>query len=54
MAGALGTHLFVIGIEVLGDYGQFFAYAVLLLLASGVIAFKYFDKIKRTFLPFLA
>jgi uncharacterized membrane protein YphA (DoxX/SURF4 family) len=54
MAGALVTHLFVIGIEVLGDHGQLFAYAVIISVASAVIALQNFDKIKKTFLPFLA
>jgi uncharacterized membrane protein YphA (DoxX/SURF4 family) len=54
MAGALATHIFVIGIEVMGDHGQLFAYAVIISLASGVIALQNFEKIKKTFLPFLA
>jgi hypothetical protein len=54
MAGALATHIFVIGIEVMGDHGQLFAYAVIISLGSAVIALQNFDKIKKTFLPFLS
>jgi hypothetical protein len=34
MAGAIGMHLFLLGIEVRGDGGQLFLYAVIVSLAS--------------------
>jgi putative oxidoreductase len=34
MAGALGTHLLILGIEVQGDGGQLFIYALIVLLAG--------------------
>ncbi len=37
MAGALITHVFIIGIEVMGDGGLLFIYALLVLFASGYI-----------------
>jgi putative oxidoreductase len=37
MLGALVTHLFILGIEVQGDGGQLFAYALIVLAASVVL-----------------
>ena len=34
MAGAIASHLTVLGIEVMGDHGQLFIYAVLVTIAS--------------------
>lgn len=34
MAGALATHLFILGIEVQGDGGQLFIYALIVLLSG--------------------
>jgi uncharacterized membrane protein YphA (DoxX/SURF4 family) len=34
MAGALATHLFILGIEVMGDGGQLFIYALIITLCS--------------------
>jgi len=34
MAGAIASHLFVLGIEVMGDHGQLFIYAVLVTISS--------------------
>ncbi len=34
MAGAIASHLFILGIEVMGDHGQLFIYAVLVTVAS--------------------
>ena len=34
MAGAIATHLFILGIEVMGDSGQLFIYALVVLLSS--------------------
>lgn len=37
MAGAIASHLFVLGIEIMGDGGQLFIYALMVLVASAVI-----------------
>ena len=34
MSGAIASHLFILGIDVMGDHGQLFIYAVLVTLAS--------------------
>jgi len=34
MAGAIASHLTILGIEVMGDHGQLFIYAVLVTIAS--------------------
>jgi len=34
MAGAIASHLFILGLEVMGDHGQLFIYAVLVTLSS--------------------
>jgi uncharacterized membrane protein YphA (DoxX/SURF4 family) len=41
MAGALITHLFIIGIEVAGDNGLLFIYACIVLLASLFIIYSH-------------
>ena len=40
MAGAIGAHVFVLGIEVMGDGGQLFAYACTVLIASLILLIK--------------
>lgn len=40
MAGAIMSHLTVLGIEVMGDHGQLFAYAILVALCSAYILFR--------------
>ncbi len=40
MAGAIASHLFILGIEVMGDHGQLFIYALLVTIASIVIVWK--------------
>jgi len=39
MLGAVVTHLFILGIEVQGDGGQLFAYAMIVLVASSIVFF---------------
>ena len=34
MAGAIASHLFILGIEVMDDHGQLFIYALLVMIAS--------------------
>lgn len=40
MVGAIGSHLFVLGIEVMDDGGQLFIYAVLVALACVIIIYR--------------
>lgn len=37
MVGAIAAHLFILGIEVLGDGGQLFFYALIILVSSGIL-----------------
>lgn len=37
MLGAIATHLFVLGLEVRGDGGQLFAYALIVLVSSAIL-----------------
>jgi putative oxidoreductase len=37
MIGAIGTHLFILGISVMGDGGQLFAYALIVLVSSAIL-----------------
>jgi hypothetical protein len=41
MGGALLTHFTILGIEVQGDKGQLFIYAVIVMLSCSVLAFLY-------------
>jgi len=45
MLGAVVTHLFILGIEVQGDGGQLFAYALIVLLASITLVILHFDQV---------
>jgi hypothetical protein len=45
MLGALVTHLFVLGIEVQGDGGQLFIYALIVLVASAVLMVIHSDQL---------
>lgn len=40
MIGAIGTHLFILGVEVQGDHGQLFIYALIVFVASILIIVK--------------
>ena len=48
MAGAIASHLTVLGIEVQGDKGLLFALAILVSVASGVVLFA-----QRSQIPFI-
>jgi hypothetical protein len=39
MAGAIGSHLTILGIDILGDGGQLFAYAVIVFVCCAFVAF---------------
>ncbi len=39
MFGAVATHLFVLGIQVQGDHGQLFTYAMIVMVASVLLLF---------------
>jgi uncharacterized membrane protein YphA (DoxX/SURF4 family) len=45
MLGAVATHLFILGIEVQGDGGQLFAYALIVLVASGVLVAMHYRRL---------
>ena len=45
MFGALAAHLFILGIEVRGDGGQLFIYALVVLSASIVLLFLHFQQL---------
>jgi uncharacterized membrane protein YphA (DoxX/SURF4 family) len=45
MAGAIGMHLTMLGIEVQGDHGQLFAYALIVAVASVLVLWYNTDKI---------
>jgi len=46
MVGALGMHLTVLGIEVMGDGGQLFIYALIVALCSGFVLVVNKEKIR--------
>lgn len=39
MAGAIGSHVLVLGIEIQGDHGQLFAYAVISFVAAALVLY---------------
>lgn len=45
MLGAIVTHLFVLGIEVKGDGGQLFIYALIVLVASSALVVIHFQQL---------
>jgi putative oxidoreductase len=47
MLGAVASHLFVLGIEVEGDGGQLFAYALIVLVSSIVLLFMHGEQAKE-------
>lgn len=46
MAGAIATHLFILGIVVQGDGGQLFIYGLIVLIASLVLLYIHRDQLK--------
>ncbi|WP_421765199.1 DoxX family protein [Ekhidna sp.] len=51
MIGAIGMHLTVLGIEVMGDKGQLFYYAMIVFLCGLYVVFNNRDKIENEVLP---
>lgn len=47
MLGAVVTHLFILGIEVQGDGGLLFAYALIVLLSCTVLLFVHSEQVTR-------
>jgi putative oxidoreductase len=45
MLGAVATHLFILGIQVQGDHGQLFAYAVIVLFSSLALLYLHADQV---------
>jgi len=45
MGGAILSHLTVLGIQVQGDGGQLFIYALLVFISSSILAFVYRDQL---------
>ena len=46
MLGAIATHLLILGIEVQGDGGQLFAYAMIVLIASALLLLLHKDQVQ--------
>lgn len=51
MIGAIGMHLTILGIEVMGDKGQLFYYALIVFLCGLYVVFNDKDKILNEVLP---
>lgn len=51
MVGAIGLHLTILGIEVMGDKGQLFYYALIVFLCGLYVVFNNKDKIMNDVLP---
>jgi uncharacterized membrane protein YphA (DoxX/SURF4 family) len=51
MAGAIGMHLTILGVEVMGDKGQLFYYALIVFLCGLYVVFNNRDKILKDVLP---
>ncbi|MEQ9307349.1 MAG: DoxX family protein [Marinoscillum sp.] len=51
MAGAIGMHLTILGIEVMEDKGQLFYYALIVFLCGLYVVFSNKDKILNEVLP---
>lgn len=51
MVGAIGMHLTILGIEVMGDKGQLFYYAVIVFLCGLYVVFNNRDQILNEVLP---
>lgn len=45
MAGAIATHLFILGITVQGDGGQLFAYAMIVMISSVILLWMHQDQV---------
>jgi len=51
MIGAIGMHLTILGIEVMGDKGQLFYYALIVFLCGIYVVFNNMDTIQNEVLP---
>ncbi|MEQ8906488.1 DoxX family protein [Ekhidna sp.] len=51
MVGAIGMHLTILGIEVMGDKGQLFYYALIVFLCGLYVVFNNREKILNDVLP---
>lgn len=51
MVGAIGMHLSLLGIEVMGDKGQLFYYALIVFICGVFVSIKNKDKIVKEVLP---
>ncbi len=49
MAGAIGMHLFLLGIEVMGDGGQLFLYALIVAVCSAFVLYQNKAKVVNLF-----
>lgn len=47
MSGAIVTHLFILGIEVKGDGGQLFAYAIIVFLCCAMLTYIFRQNIPK-------
>ena len=54
ISGAIVSHLTILGIEVMGDGGQLFAYAVIIFLCCAVVALQNIGKMREMVLSFLS
>ena len=54
ISGAIVSHLTILGIEVMGDGGQLFAYAVIIFLCCAVVALQNISKMREMVLSFLS
>ncbi len=45
MTGAVATHLFILGIDVQGDDGQLFAYAMIVMISSLILLLLHRDQV---------
>lgn len=50
MGGAILSHICILGISVMGDGGQLFIYALLVLVSSAILLYIYRSQLKR-FIP---
>jgi uncharacterized membrane protein YphA (DoxX/SURF4 family) len=49
MAGAIASHLFILGISILGDGGQLFAYACITFIAAGFLLIEQFPQTLKSY-----
>lgn len=54
MLGAIASHLFILGIEIMGDGGELFILGIVTWLASAVLLFTIREEIKAIGIKFIA